>query len=172
MARQPQLGNFQVRHKELPGPFVLRICPQKFPEVALAAPVLASWSKESTFGSQQAPYSRVSRSSVNSQELYFLSIWGLFYRISQFVLYLSGVPCWRAERVVGLPPNLWTSLFVSLDASISLCFVCLEKGRMFQLPLKKVLWGAFWVRDLIIALNPWVRERWYLIVTICGQSTC
>ena len=50
-------------------------------------------------------------------------------RISQFVLYLSGVPCWKEESVVGLLPDFWTGLFVSLDASICVChlyFVCLE----------------------------------------------
>ena len=38
-----------------------------FPNAALAAPVSGSQSKESTFGSQWDPYSRVSHPVVNSQ---------------------------------------------------------------------------------------------------------
>ena len=34
---------------------------------------------------------------------------------------------------------------------------------MFQLFLKKILWGAFWLSDLITTMNPWVRGRWYLL---------
>ena len=52
------------------------------------------------------PYSRVSCTSVYSQKLHFLSVWGFFSGISQFVLYLSGIPWWREKRVFGLLPDL------------------------------------------------------------------
>ena len=35
---------------------------------------------------------------------------------------------------------------------------------MFQLSLKKVPSGAFWVSDLITSPSPWVKRRWYLMV--------
>ena len=39
-----------------------------------------------------------------SWELY---VWGVFFAsISQFVLHLSGVSCWREEIVVGFLPDL------------------------------------------------------------------
>lgn len=83
---------------------VLRIFPLNFPKAALAAPVLGSQSKESTFGSQWDAYSMVSQSGVNSRA--FISSLGLFLWKSQFILNLSRVPFWREARVVGLLPDL------------------------------------------------------------------
>ena len=40
-----------------------------------------------------------------------------FARISQFVLHLGGVSCWR-EEIIEFLPNLGTGSFISLDASI------------------------------------------------------
>ena len=103
--------------------------PSKFPKGAPAAPVLGNWIKESIFGIQRAPYIRVSRSGVYSQKLYFFSGWGFCSPgISQFVLYLSGVPRWRGKRVVGLLPDLWPgSCFYGCYTCVChLCFVCLE----------------------------------------------
>ena len=64
-------------------------CPEdlafKFPQSGTPAPVLGSWIKESTFGNQCTPHRRVSHSSVYNWKLYFLSVWGFCFRISQFV---------------------------------------------------------------------------------------
>ena len=102
--------------------------PFKFPQSSTPAPVLGSWIKESTFGNQCTPHRRVSHSSVYSWKLYFLSVWGFCFRISQFVLYLSEVFCWREERAVGLSPDLWIRSFLWM-----LVFVCTESCLHFCL---------------------------------------
>ena len=82
---------------------------------------LDSWNKKST--SHWAPCSKLSHSGVFSQKLYFLSVRGFCSGISQLVLYLSGAPCWREERVVGLlPTDLWTSLFLCMHTFV--CVIC------------------------------------------------
>lgn len=45
------------------------------------------------------------------------------------------------------------------------CFVCLvflslKKGGNVSQSLKKVLWGPFWISDLITAMNSWVIRVW------------
>lgn len=90
--------------------------------------VTGSWIRESTFGNQCAPRRRVSHSSVYSWKLYFPSVWGFCFRISQFVLYLSEVFCWREERAVGLSPDVWTCSFLWM-----LVFVCTESCLYFCL---------------------------------------
>ena len=45
------LGEFSGKALAAARTFVLRILPSEFPEVARAAPVFGSWSKELTFGS-------------------------------------------------------------------------------------------------------------------------
>ena len=64
------LGNFGLSPEQLPGPLVLRIFPSKFPEVALAAPVHGSWSKELTFRRQQVPYTSFPDSSVGKESTF------------------------------------------------------------------------------------------------------
>ena len=46
-----------------------------------------------------------------SRKLDFLWVWGFFFKIRQVVMYLSGLPCWREERVAGLVPGSFASLF-------------------------------------------------------------
>lgn len=136
----------------------------------MAVPVLGSWNKESSFGRQWAPYSRVSHSGVYSQELYFLFIYCFFYGKKPVCFVFEwGSPLERGK-------SRWTSthsvaLFVSLEAGTCLCFV-LKGAECSNYHLKKGLWGTFWIRDLIIALNSQVRGRGYLTITICGRSAC
>ena len=69
--------------------------------------------------------SRVSHPYVYNQELYSLHL-GFSLGISQFVLHLFGVLCWRGERIiVGLVPNLWLGSFAFI----------------IHLNLKFVIWG-------------------------------
>ena len=87
-------------------------------------------------------------------ELYFFSFWGFFSGIRQFVLSLSGILCWREERI-GLLPNLWTSSFVSLDASLyvcSLCFACLF--FFFLILLSGVVFGALGLSSCWPGIEP------------------
>lgn len=90
------VGNLRVRFPHLSW----WSCLQNSPKTALAAPVLGSWITESALGRWQASSSRVSHTHVSCQHL--IPLWRFFSRISQLVLHLSGVPCWREQRVVGL----------------------------------------------------------------------
>lgn len=105
-------------------------CPEdlyfKIPQGGTSCPALGNWSKESTF---EAPCSRVSHSSIYSQDLYFLSVLflqnkpfelgfsvgvmkycisslGISLQNKQFVVYLSGINCRRKKRAIELLPNL------------------------------------------------------------------
>ena len=62
-----------------------------------------------------------------SQKLYFLSVRGFFSGISQFVLYLSGALRWREEELLDSSHRL-VKQFVSLDAHICVCHLCLNDG--------------------------------------------
>ena len=91
----------------------------------------------------------------------FPPLGAFFSGISQFVLYLSG------GTLLERGNNSWTfplicerdRLFLWMLAFVCAVFVlsCISVFKnwgMFLLSLKKVLWGVFWVGDLITAINP------------------
>lgn len=52
--------------------------------------------------------------------------------------------------------------------TLCVLYICCLKWGLFQLCLKKVFWGAFWISGLMTALNPWLGGRW----AMCGYRTC
>ena len=69
----------------------------------------------------------------------FLSVRGFISGISRFVFYLSGVPCWREERVA-FPLCLELFLRNKLICSVVECGTLLERGKSCWTFMQFVNW--------------------------------
>ena len=98
-------------------------------------------------------YRTVSPSVHIGRNSFFPFIWGFFFSSrSQFVLYLSGISCWRKEILAGLSPDFWTDSSVSFVYVIFVlfCISVFKRRGGFHLFLNKALWSAFFRSGLII----------------------